>query len=72
MSGELLTFQSQLDGVVRNKAMYEKIVAALRDVSYERTWQQYKTKIKNIVQSRDGSRGGGLSKLPKVNNLLLQ
>ena len=42
--------QSQLDGVVRNKTIYEKITAALCDVGYERTWQQCKTKIKNMVQ----------------------
>ena len=42
--------QSQLDGVVSNKIIYEKIVAALHELGYERTWQQCKTKIKNMVQ----------------------
>lgn len=42
--------QSQLDGVMRNKAIYQKIAAALADLGFERTWQQCKTKIKNLTQ----------------------
>ena len=42
--------QSQLDGVVRNKTIYQRIATAHGLVSYERTWQQCKTKIKNMVQ----------------------
>ena len=39
--------QSKLDGVVRNKIIYEQIVEAL---GYEQTWQQCRTKIKNLVK----------------------
>lgn len=42
--------QNQLDGVARNRAIYEKISAALADLGYERTWQQWKTKVKNLTQ----------------------
>ena len=41
--------QKQLDGVVRNKVIYEKIAASL-EAGYERTWQQCKTKMKNMTQ----------------------
>ena len=42
--------QEQLDGIVRNKTIYEKITTALAVLGYERTWQQCKTKVKNLVQ----------------------
>jgi uncharacterized protein YndB with AHSA1/START domain len=42
--------QRQLDGVRRNKAIYEKIAASLSEAGYERTWQQCKTKMKNMIQ----------------------
>ena len=37
--------QSQLDGVTRNKAIFQKIASALADLGYTRTWQQCKTFI---------------------------
>jgi len=42
--------QRQLDGIVRNRIIYEKIAAELAELGYERTWQQCKTKIRNMVQ----------------------
>ena len=42
--------QAQLDGIVRNQAIYEKIVAEMRDARYERTWKHCKTKRNNMVQ----------------------
>ena len=40
--------QSQLDGVTRNRSIYEKIARDLE--GYDRTWQQCRTKIKNLTQ----------------------
>ena len=42
--------QSQLDGIVRNRTIYRKIAADHTALGYDRTWQQCKTKIKNMVQ----------------------
>ena len=42
--------QNQLDGVVRNKLVYQKVANDLAELGYERTWQQCKTKVKNLVQ----------------------
>ena len=42
--------QKQLDGIVRNRTIYDKIAAELSALKYHRTWQQCKTKIKNLVQ----------------------
>ena len=44
------SIQSQLDGIVRNKLVYQKVASDLAELGYERTWQQCKTKIKNLVQ----------------------
>ena len=41
--------QSQLDGVARNRRIYEKISAQLREMAYEKTWEQCRTKIKNMT-----------------------
>ena len=30
--------QAQLDGIVRNQAIYEKIATEMRDSGYDRTW----------------------------------
>ena len=42
--------QSQLDGIVRNKVIYQKVATALAELGYEHTWQQCKTEIKNLTQ----------------------
>ncbi len=42
--------QSMLDGVARNHLVYQKIDSSLADLGYERTWEQCRTKIKNLIQ----------------------
>ena len=42
--------QSQLDEICRNKTVYQRVARMLSDLGYERTWQQCKTKVKNLVQ----------------------
>ena len=42
--------QSKLEGVVRNKTIYEEIALELVVCRYERTWQQCRTKVKNLVK----------------------
>ena len=41
--------QSQLDGVVRNKDVYERVVGEMGNLGFERTWQQCRTKINNLT-----------------------
>ena len=38
--------QSQLDGVSRNRAIYEGISTKLRDLGYQKMWTQCRSKIK--------------------------
>ena len=42
--------QQALDGVVRNKTIYQKVATALNALGYEKNWQQCRTKVKNLVQ----------------------
>ena len=42
--------QSELDGVARNRSIFERIARALAAKGYEKTWQQCRTKIKNLTQ----------------------
>ena len=42
--------QNQLDGVARNKPVYQKIATQLADAGFHRSWEQCKTKIKNLTQ----------------------
>ena len=42
--------QSQLDRVVRNKTIYERIAKDLQALGYNRTWEQCRTKVKNLVK----------------------
>ena len=42
--------QSQLDGVTQNRVVYQKIESALSKCGYQRTWEQCKTKNKNLTQ----------------------
>ena len=42
--------QSQLDGVSRNRVIYERIARDMDSLGYERTWEQCRTKIKNLTQ----------------------
>ena len=41
--------QSQLDGVSRNHVIFEKIATSLREMGHNKTWEQCRTKIKNMV-----------------------
>ena len=42
--------QSQLDRVHRNRDVYQRIAMELEDNGYVKTWQQCRTKIKNLTQ----------------------
>lgn len=42
--------QNELDGVSRNRTIFERISKELRNKGYEKTWQQCRTKIKNLTQ----------------------
>ena len=42
--------QEQLDGVARNRDIYEKISNCLSEQGFEYTWKQCRTKIKNLTQ----------------------
>ena len=41
--------QSQLDTVVCNKVVYEKIAQKMSKLGFERTWKQCRNKIKNLT-----------------------
>ena len=43
--------QEELDGVTRNKVIYEKITKELEGLGYTRTWKQCRIKIKNLTQA---------------------
>ena len=47
---EAADVQSQLDRVVRNRAVYEKIARNLQALGYHRSWEQCRTKVKNFVK----------------------
>ena len=42
--------QRQLDGVVRNKLIYQRIATAHNQYGYDRTAEQCRHKMKNLVQ----------------------
>ena len=42
--------QNQLDGVTRNRRIYEQIVRDLDDLGWEWTWEECRTKMKNLTQ----------------------
>ena len=42
--------QAKLDGVVRNKSIYQRIASQLADLGYEKTWKQCKVKVENLIQ----------------------
>lgn len=42
--------QNQLDGVTRNRNVFEKIAKEMAELGFERTWQQCRTKVKNLTQ----------------------
>ena len=42
--------QSQLQTVHRNRDVYQRIAVELEENGYVKTWQQCRTKIKNLTQ----------------------
>ena len=42
--------QSQLDRAHSNRDVYQRIAMELEDIGYVKTWQQCRTKIKNLTQ----------------------
>ena len=42
--------QSQLDRAHRNRDVYQRIAMELEDIGDVKTWQQCRTKIKNLTQ----------------------
>ena len=55
--------QQELDGAVRNKAIYTTIAKKMQENGHDRDWQQCKTKIKNlkrdykVVKDNNGETG---------------
>ena len=50
--------QEELDGAVRNKVVFVAISDKLLQQGYNRDWQQCRTKVKNLIQSRQGPQWG--------------
>lgn len=44
------SIQSELEGVQRNRTIYQRIARELKDQGYDKTWKQCRTKIKNLTQ----------------------
>ena len=44
------SIQSKLDKAHRNRDVFERIAHEMSDLGYEKSWQQCRTKIKNITQ----------------------
>ena len=42
--------QNELDGIARNRTVFEKIAKEMAELGFERTWQQCRTKGKNLTQ----------------------
>ena len=42
--------QNKLDGIARNRTIFEKIAKEMAELGFERTWQQCRTKVKNLTQ----------------------
>ena len=42
--------QRQLDGVTRKKKIYQEIATSHNAYGYDRTWEQCRVKVKNLVQ----------------------
>ena len=45
---ESKTYKKNLDGVTRNKTIFEKIMAAMKEKGYNFDYKQYRTKVKNL------------------------
>lgn len=46
--------QEELDGAVRNKAVYVGIAKKMQELGYERNWHQCKVKTKNLKSTYRG------------------
>jgi len=42
--------QNQLERVHRNRDVYQRISMELEEYGYEKSWQQCRTKVKNLTQ----------------------
>lgn len=42
--------QEKLDGVSRNRTIYEGIAEGMREAGYDYSWKQCRTKVKNLTQ----------------------
>ena len=42
--------QNELDGIASNRTVFEKIAKEMAELGFERTWQQCRTKVKNLTQ----------------------
>ena len=57
--------QEELDGAVRNQAIYQRIAKQLHEQGFERDWKQCRAKIKNLktkyraVKDHNGETGQG-------------
>ena len=57
--------QEELDGAVRNQAIYQRIAKQLREQGYGRDWKQCCAKIKNLktkyreIKDHNGEQDGG-------------
>ena len=55
--------QKALEGAKRNKTVFLKIAKQMNEMGYERTWQQCRVKVKNIISKyrkiRDSNRRSG-------------
>ena len=55
--------QEQLEGARRNKTVFLKIAKEMNDMGHQRTWQQCRVKLKNIISKyrkvKDSNRRSG-------------
>ena len=52
--------QGELDRVVRNRMIFERISRELKKMGIQRTWQQGRNKIKNLTQKHRKVRNEGM------------
>ena len=42
--------QEELYAVTRNRVVYERVAVRMNELGFDRTWQQCRTKVKNLTQ----------------------
>ena len=42
--------QNELDGVTRNRTIFDSIAKEMPELGHEKTWKQCRTKVKNLTQ----------------------